>query len=69
MMRDLSFVIRQHLAIQRESCAGAYTPMRNCKGECRKRKSHFQFTGTSTVCIRCVRRAPAATAHLAAMEA
>jgi hypothetical protein len=56
MIPDLSFTTRKHLAIQRESHVGAYTPMRNCTGECKKRKSFLQFTGTSTVCIRCVRR-------------
>ncbi len=56
MIPDLSFVTRQHLAIQRETCVGAYTPMRQCKGECKKRKSIGQFLGASTLCIRCARR-------------
>jgi len=48
----------RHAAIQRESPVGAYSPMRNCQGPCRRRRSHMQFTGTSTVCIRCARRTP-----------
>ena len=57
MIPDLSFVTRRHLAIQKESCVGAYSPMRYCTGGCKKRKSIGQFVGLSTVCIRCVRRA------------
>lgn len=47
-----------HLALRTESCAGLYTPQRNCAGLCRKRKSHTQFTSGSTTCIQCTRRAP-----------
>jgi hypothetical protein len=56
MILDLSFITRQHLAIQRESCSGAFTAMRQCAGECRKRKSIGQFKGESLLCIRCARR-------------
>jgi hypothetical protein len=48
----------RHAGIQRESSAGAYSPMRNCKGPCRTRRSHTQFTGTNTMCNQCVRRTP-----------
>jgi hypothetical protein len=48
----------EHLALRTESCAGLYTPQRNCAGPCRKRKSHTQFTSGSTTCIQCTRRAP-----------
>jgi hypothetical protein len=33
-----------------------YSPMRHCTGGCNKRKSTGQFSGDSTVCIRCARR-------------
>lgn len=52
-----SSTTRRHLAIQRESCVGAYTPMRYCTGGCKKRRSIRQFVVASTVCIRCARRA------------
>jgi hypothetical protein len=48
----------QHAAIQKESPAGAYSPQRNCKGRCRKRRSHTQFTGANAMCNQCVLRAP-----------
>jgi len=48
----------RHAGIQRESPVGAYSPMRNCKGPCRKRRSHMQFTGANTMCNQCVRRTP-----------
>ncbi|MBC7857986.1 MAG: hypothetical protein H7Z39_04240 [Burkholderiaceae bacterium] len=51
-----SVTTRQHLAIQNESRAGYYTPMRRCTGECKTRRSIGQFTAGSTVCIRCARR-------------
>ena len=48
----------RHAGIQRESSVGAYSPMRNCQGPCRRRRSHTQFTGANTMCNRCVLRAP-----------
>lgn len=48
----------RHAAIQKESIAGTYTPQRNCKGPCRKRRSHMQFTGANELCNQCVRRTP-----------
>jgi len=54
----------RHAAIQRESPVGVYSPMRNCQGPCRKRRSHMQFTGANTMCNQCVRRAPAGKASI-----
>ena len=51
---------RLHLAIQRESCAGAYSPMRKCAGPCKKRRSTGQFKGSALLCQICARRAPKA---------
>jgi len=48
----------RHLGIQNERPVGAYSPMRNCQGPCRKRRSHMQFTGANTMCNQCVRRSP-----------
>lgn len=45
-----------HRAIQRESSVGGYSPMRHCKGECKRRRSITQFAGASQICMRCVRR-------------
>lgn len=58
MIHDLSRTTRHHLAIQTESRAGYYSPMRKCAGECNRKRSIGQFVGASTVCIRCARRAP-----------
>lgn len=55
---DPAKTMNRHLALQTESRAGLYSPQRNCAGPCKKRKSYTQFSGKSTVCIRCVRRAP-----------
>lgn len=33
-----------------------FSPLRKCTGECATRRSHTQFKGNSTVCIRCTRR-------------
>ncbi|XYJ11786.1 hypothetical protein ACSUZJ_07295 [Telluria sp. B2] len=49
---------RHHETIKNESCAGAYTPQRNCTGPCRRRRSLGQFTGANTMCNQCVRRTP-----------
>jgi hypothetical protein len=57
MIYDLARTERLHLAIKKETSAGAYQPMRKCTGACNRRRSLGQFVGQSTVCIRCVRRA------------
>jgi len=57
MMPSPSSVERQHRAIQEEKPVGNYSPMRHCKGECKRRRSIKQFVGDSQLCIRCVRRA------------
>lgn len=56
MRWDESQVERQHRAINKESNAGYYSPMRNCTGSCKRRRSITQFIGDSTMCIRCTRR-------------
>jgi hypothetical protein len=56
MIYDLSRVERQHRAIQREPSVGGYSPMRHCKGECKRRRSIAQFAGDSLPCLRCARR-------------
>lgn len=48
----------RHAAIQKESPVGAWSPQRNCKGPCRRRRSHTQFTGANELCNQCVRRTP-----------
>lgn len=48
--------MNEHLALQAEGPAGLYSPQRNCAGPCRKRRSHMQFTGNSTLCNQCTRR-------------
>jgi len=60
--------VGRHLGIQRESSVGAYSPMRNCTGPCRKRRSHMQFTGANTMCNQCVRRTPGAQGAIASQE-
>jgi hypothetical protein len=52
---------RAHLAIQRESGVGAYSPMRMCAGPCKRRRSTGQFKGAALLCQICARRAPKAT--------
>lgn len=49
---------RLHRAIGNETNVGGYSPMRHCRGECKRRRSITQFVGSSDVCIRCARRAP-----------
>lgn len=49
-------IMDAHYRIQRESAVCVATPMRNCQGECRKRRSHTQFAPGSSVCMRCARR-------------
>ena len=50
--------MRRHATIQKESPVGTYSPQRNCKGPCRKRRSFTQFTGTNVMCNQCVLRTP-----------
>ncbi len=59
----------RHLGIQNERPVGAYSPMRNCTGPCRKRRSHMQFTGANTMCNRCVLRTPIGGATSAEQKA
>lgn len=40
---------------------GIYSPRRRCTGPCGVMRSITQFTGASTMCKRCVRRAPKET--------
>jgi hypothetical protein len=56
MIHAPSYTERQHRAIQRESSVGGYSPMRHCKGECKRRRSITQFAGDSLICLRCARR-------------
>jgi hypothetical protein len=49
-------VMNLHRAIQTESRAGYYSPMRHCQGACRQRRSITQFAAGSDVCMRCVNR-------------
>lgn len=58
----------RHAGIQRESSVGAYSPMRNCTGPCRKRRSHMQFTGANTMCNQRVRRTPRAHSAITSQE-
>lgn len=46
----------RHRAIQNEKNVGGYSPMRHCKGECKKRRSIMQFVGDSQFCLKCTRR-------------